>query len=84
MGNENMNRSIYVVDDESLLLETLVLGLRSMGREWEVTGFGDSLAALEAVKKKAPDAVLTDHVRLCGLQPAYPYHVGAPIRGQAI
>jgi len=57
-----MNRSIYVVDDESLLLETLVLGLRSMGREWEVTGFGDSLAALEAVKKKAPDAVLTDQM----------------------
>jgi HD-like signal output (HDOD) protein len=59
---DNMNRSIYVVDDEALLLESLVLVLRTMGRDWEVTGFNDPLAALAAIKAKTPDAVLTDQM----------------------
>jgi HD-like signal output (HDOD) protein len=58
----NMKRSIFVVDDQVPLLEITVLGLRCMGKEWEVTGFSDPLAALEAVKTKEPDAVLSDHM----------------------
>jgi HD-like signal output (HDOD) protein/CheY-like chemotaxis protein len=62
-----MKQSIYVVDDERLLLDTLVLTLRHMGRDWEVTGFQDPLAALEAVKKDPPGAVLSDQ-KMTGMQ----------------
>ena len=57
-----MKRSIYIVDDQAPVLETTVRVLRSMGRDWEVTGFNDPFAALEAVKAKAPDAVLSDEL----------------------
>src|SRR5271165_2254766 len=57
-----MKRSIYVVDDQTPVLETTVLVLRSLGREWEVTGFTEPLAALEAVKAKPPDVVLSDEM----------------------
>jgi HD-like signal output (HDOD) protein len=57
-----MKRSIYVVDDEPSVLETTVLILRRMGRDWEVTGFKEPFAALEAVKAKAPDVVLSDEM----------------------
>src|SRR5271168_1106467 len=57
-----MKRSIYVVDDQKNLLDITVLGLRFLGPEWEVTGFNEPLAALEAVKVKEPDAVLSDHM----------------------
>jgi HD-like signal output (HDOD) protein len=60
--NKNMKRSIYVVDDQAPVLETTVLVLRSLGRDWEVTGFTDPFAALEAVKAKAPDAILSDEL----------------------
>ncbi len=39
-----------------------VLVLRCLGPEWEVTGYNDPLAALEAIKAKLPDAVLTDQM----------------------
>jgi HD-like signal output (HDOD) protein len=57
-----MKRSIYVVDDQVPVLETTVLVLRSLGRDWEVTGFTDPFSALAAVKAKAPDAVLSDEM----------------------
>jgi HD-like signal output (HDOD) protein len=60
--NENMKRSIYVVDDQAPVLETTVLVLRSLGKEWDVTGFTDPFAALAAVKANAPDALLSDEL----------------------
>jgi HD-like signal output (HDOD) protein len=57
-----MKRSIYVVDDQAPVLETTVLVLRSLGREWEVTGFTEPSAALEAVRAKPPDVVLSDEM----------------------
>jgi HD-like signal output (HDOD) protein len=60
--NESMKRSIYVVDDQAPVLETTVLVLRSLGRDWEVTGFTDPFAALAAVKAKPPDAILSDEL----------------------
>jgi HD-like signal output (HDOD) protein len=60
--NESMKRCIYVVDDQAPVLETTVLVLRSLGKEWDVTGFTDPLAALAAVKTKAPDAILSDEL----------------------
>ncbi len=57
-----MKRSIYVVDDQEEILEVTMLVLRSMDRDWDVTCFLDPLSALEAVKAKAPDAVLTDQM----------------------
>ena len=55
-------RSIYVVDDQEPLLEVTVLALRCMGRDWDVMGFSDPLAALEAVKATEPNAVLSDYL----------------------
>ena len=55
-----MKRTIFVVDDQPSVLEMVALVLRSLGREWEVKSFSDPFAAFEAVKTKAPDAVLTD------------------------
>jgi len=57
-----MNRRLYVVDDQTPVLETAVLILRLIDKEWEVTGFKDPLEALEAVKAKAPDLVLSDQL----------------------
>jgi HD-like signal output (HDOD) protein len=57
-----MKRSIYVVDDQRELLEITVMALRRLGFDWEVTGFGDPIAALGAVKTAKPDAVLTDQM----------------------
>jgi HD-like signal output (HDOD) protein len=57
-----MTRRLYVVDDQAPVLETAVLILRLIDREWEVTGFNDPLEALEAVKTKAPDLVLSDQL----------------------
>jgi HD-like signal output (HDOD) protein len=62
-----MKRSIYVVDDQAPVLDTTVLVLRSLGKEWEVTGFTDPFAALAAVKAKGPDAILSDEL-MPGLQ----------------
>ncbi len=59
---KNVKRSIYVVDDQSPVVEMTVLFLRHISADWEVAGFTDPLAALEAVKARAPDAVLTDQV----------------------
>ena len=60
--NENMKRSIYVVDDQAPVLETTVLVLRSLGKEWDVTGFTDPFAALAADKANAPAALLSDEL----------------------
>jgi HD-like signal output (HDOD) protein len=55
-------RSIYVVDDQTPVLETTVMVLRGLCKEWDVTGFTDGNAALDAIRSKAPDAVLTDEL----------------------
>jgi len=57
-----MKQSIYVVDDQGTVLDMTVLVLRRLGRDWEVTGFKDPFSALEAVKVRAPDAILSDQV----------------------
>jgi HD-like signal output (HDOD) protein/CheY-like chemotaxis protein len=57
-----MKRCLYVVDDQAPVMETAVLILRSVDREWEVTGFKDPVEALAAVKAKAPDVVLSDQL----------------------
>ena len=45
-----MNRSIYIVDDQEQVVESAVVALRSLGRDWEVLGFNSPLLALDAVK----------------------------------
>jgi HD-like signal output (HDOD) protein len=57
-----MRRSIYVVDDEPLLLEATVPALQGLCGDWEVTAFDEPSAALQAVEAHEPDAVLTDHL----------------------
>jgi len=57
-----MKRSIYVVDDQAGVLETAVLILRCIDPEWVVEGFKDPLAALAAVKARAPDLILSDQL----------------------
>lgn len=57
-----MKKRIYVVDDQDAVLETAVMVLRRMDPEWQVTGFSDPLKALEAIKAKAPDLILSDQV----------------------
>jgi HD-like signal output (HDOD) protein len=57
-----MKKCIYVVDDQEPLLQTVVLIIRSVDSQWDVTGFSNPLEALEAVKKNAPDLVLSDEV----------------------
>ena len=54
-----MKRRIYVVDDQAPVLETAVLIMRLINPEWDVTGFKDPLEALEAVKTKSPDLILS-------------------------
>jgi HD-like signal output (HDOD) protein len=55
-----MKRTIYVVDDQSSVLDTVVFALRALNPDWEVTPFSAPVPALEAIKAKAPDVVLTD------------------------
>jgi HD-like signal output (HDOD) protein len=57
-----MKRCIYVVDDQLAVLDTAVLILRGIDAQWEVTGFSEPLAALTAVKSKAPDLILSDQL----------------------
>ena len=57
-----MKRCLYVVDDQSAVLDTAVLILRGMDPQWEVLGFSDPLAALAAVKACAPDLILSDQL----------------------
>jgi HD-like signal output (HDOD) protein len=57
-----MKRTLYVVDDQASLLELTVLLLRRIDPTWEVIGFTDPKEALEAVRAKAPDLILSDQV----------------------
>lgn len=57
-----MKRCLYVVDDQSAVLDTAVLILRTIEPGWEVIGFKDPYAALEAVKAKPPDLILSDQL----------------------
>lgn len=57
-----MKRTIFVVDDQEPLLETVVLALRYLCPEWEVTGFGSPAAAMEAIQQHEPDAILSDQM----------------------
>ena len=57
-----MKRCIYIVDDQLPVLETAVIILRGMDVQWEVAGFSDPLEALEAVKVRAPDLILSDQL----------------------
>jgi len=57
-----MKKIIYIVDDQSAVLETAVLILRGFDSQWEVTGFSTPLEALAAVKLKAPDLILSDQL----------------------
>jgi HD-like signal output (HDOD) protein len=57
-----MKRKLFVVDDQSAVMETAVLVLKRIDKEWEVTGFNDPKAALEAIKANPPDLVLSDQL----------------------
>ncbi len=57
-----MKRCIYVVDDQPAVLDTAVLILRALNPQWDVSGFTDPLAALAAVKERAPDLILSDQL----------------------
>jgi HD-like signal output (HDOD) protein/CheY-like chemotaxis protein len=57
-----MKRTIYVVDDQVPVMETAVMIIRTVDRQWEVKGFKDPLEALEAVKQKPPDLILSDQL----------------------
>lgn len=57
-----MAKLIYVVDDQGAVLETAVFVLQCVDPGWEVVGFNDPLKALEAVKNKSPDLVLSDQI----------------------
>jgi len=51
-----------VVDDQAAVLDTAVLILRSVDPDWEVSGFKGPFEALEAVKTRAPDLILSDQL----------------------
>lgn len=55
-----MKRRIYLVDDQTPVLETAVLILRTIDPQWEIVGFNDPVKALAAIKAKPPDLVLSD------------------------
>jgi HD-like signal output (HDOD) protein len=57
-----MKRCIYIVDDQTPVLETAVLILRGLDAEWDVAGFSDPLEALNAVKLRAPDLIVSDQL----------------------
>ncbi|HEY3861598.1 MAG TPA: response regulator [Verrucomicrobiae bacterium] len=57
-----MKRCIYVVDDQTAVLDTAVLILRGIDAQWQVTGFSDPQAALAAVMSQAPDLILSDQL----------------------
>jgi HD-like signal output (HDOD) protein len=57
-----MKRTIYVVDDQAGVVDTAVLILRCIDREWVVNGFKDPLEGLAAVKAKPPDLILSDQL----------------------
>lgn len=57
-----MKRCLYVVDDQAAVLDTAVMILRSVDRNWEVFGFKGPFEALEAVKTRAPDLILSDQL----------------------
>lgn len=51
-----------MVDDQAAVLDTAVLILRSVDPDWEVSGFKGPFEALEAVKTRAPDLILSDQL----------------------
>jgi HD-like signal output (HDOD) protein len=53
-------RLVFVVDDQPSALKAVVFLIRTLGPEWEVTGFSNPLDALTAVKATPPDLVLSD------------------------
>jgi HD-like signal output (HDOD) protein len=55
-----MKRRIYIVDDNAQVLETAIAVVSSVMPETAVTGFGDPLKALEAVKSSPPDLIMSD------------------------
>jgi HD-like signal output (HDOD) protein/CheY-like chemotaxis protein len=57
---EEMKRSIYIVDDQPQVLEIAVAIVEAMMPQAVVTGFGEPLKALEAVKTCPPDMIISD------------------------
>jgi HD-like signal output (HDOD) protein len=55
-----MTRLVYVVDDQSAVLEAVLLLLESIDPTWRVRAFTSPAAALAAVKTEPPDLVLSD------------------------
>src|SRR5580658_3077266 len=53
-------RCIYIVDDNPQVLETAVAVVGAVMPGATVTGFGDPLKALEAIKASPPDLILSD------------------------
>ncbi|MGA2749389.1 MAG: HDOD domain-containing protein [Verrucomicrobiota bacterium] len=57
-----MKRTIYIVDDQSEVLETAVVIVRGLVPDSEVTGFAGPHEALAAVRAKPPDVILSDQL----------------------
>lgn len=55
-----MQKLIYIVDDETSVLETLGICLRRLNPDWVIREFTLPNGALEAIKHRPPHLVLTD------------------------
>jgi HD-like signal output (HDOD) protein len=62
-----MKRRIYIVDDNPQVLETALAVVGAVLPGSAVTGFGDPLKALEAIKSSPPDLIMSDQ-RMPGMQ----------------
>lgn len=60
MSGSPIQRRIYLVDDEHLIVSTLAQILCLRG--FDATGFTESLLALEAARSEAPDLLISDIV----------------------
>jgi len=60
MSGSHIQRRIYLVDDEHLIVSTLARILCLRG--FDATGFTESLLALEAARSEAPDLLISDIV----------------------
>jgi DNA-binding NtrC family response regulator len=60
MSGSHIQRRIYLVDDEHLIVSTLARILCLRG--FDATGFTEPLLALEAARSEAPDLLISDIV----------------------
>ena len=77
MSGSHIQRRIYLVDDEHLIVSTLARILCLRG--FDATGFTEPLLALEAARSEAPDLLISDIVMpVVGDRPGDPSSGGLP------